>query len=207
MITAEARVGSTRERRIGAALGLFAAQGFRATTVGQIEAAAGLQPRRGALYKHFGTKAELLEAVVRQHLESVRESVAWVLQLPAGDVRAEATLLGRFALDELARERALVDVLERDGDRIPDLRDLFRERVSDVAYRAMVDVLRRWVGDGAGPEADFDALAVLLLGGLVNVHRSAATFGAMPIERTEDEFLAAWADQCARTVESLRRTA
>ncbi|MGH3484972.1 MAG: TetR/AcrR family transcriptional regulator [Nocardioidaceae bacterium] len=205
MITAEARAGSTRERLIGAALDLFAAQGFRSTTVGQIEAAAGLQPRRGALYKHFGSKREVLEAVVSQHLESVREGVAWVLRMPPGDVRTEAALLGRFALDELVRERSVVDLLERDGDRIPELRDLFRVRVCDVAYRAMADILRRWVGDRGDPDADLDAQAVLLLGGLINVHRSDATFGGTPLDRTEADLLAAWADQCAGTVETLRR--
>ena len=47
---------------------LFAAQGFRGTTVGEIEAAAGLAPRAGGLYKHFRSKEEVLEAGIDRHL-------------------------------------------------------------------------------------------------------------------------------------------
>lgn len=207
MITKEARLepGSTRERLIDAALHLFAARGFRSTTVGEIEAEAGLKPRRGALYKHFGSKAELLEAVARQHVDSVREGTEWIFQLPVGDVRTEASVLGRFAMEELARQRAMVHVLERDGDRIPELRDLFRERASDVAYRTMVEIVRRWVDPDVDPSVDLEATAVLLLGGLINADRSEATFGALPIGCTQEQVLAAWADQCARIVDALRR--
>lgn len=207
MITEEARPGpgSTRDRLISAALRLFAARGFQSTTVGAIEAEAGLKPRRGALYKHFGSKAELLEAVARQHVDSVREGTDWIFQTPVGDVRTEAGLLGRFAMDELERQRVMVNVLERDGDRIPELRDLFRERASDTAYRTMVEILRRWVGPDVDPAADLETTAVLLLGGLINAHRSEATFGALPIARTQEQVLTAWADQCARTVDALRR--
>ncbi len=49
---------------------LFAERGFRATSVGDIEGAVGLVPRRGALYKHFPSKQALLEAAVRAHLDS-----------------------------------------------------------------------------------------------------------------------------------------
>lgn len=206
MITSEARAepGSTRERLIRAALRLFAAKGFGSTTVGQIEAEAGLRPRRGALYKHFGSKAELLEAVAQEHVDSVREGTEWLFQLPVGDVRTEASILGRFALEELARQQAMVHVLERDGDRIPEQRDLFRERGSNVAYQTMVQIVRRWVGPDVDPDVDLDAITVLLLGGLINAHRSEATFGALPIGCTEGQILAAWAEQCALTVEALR---
>ena len=43
----------TRERILLAARRLFAEQGYKGTSVGEIEAAAGLSPRAGALYKHF----------------------------------------------------------------------------------------------------------------------------------------------------------
>ena len=45
---------------MAAALPLFARQGFRGTSVGEIEAAAGLSPRSGALYKHFASKRDVL---------------------------------------------------------------------------------------------------------------------------------------------------
>src|SRR5947209_7757695 len=47
---------ATRDRLVVEAMRLFAERGFRATTVGDIEAAAGLVPRSGGLYKHFAPK-------------------------------------------------------------------------------------------------------------------------------------------------------
>jgi len=190
--------GSTKDRLVTEGLRLFAAQGFRATTVGEIEAAAGLQPRRGALYRHFASKDELLSEAVRRHVEAVREGRDWMLTLPAGDVRTEALILGRFVLDELARERQIVDVFEHEGSRLAELRDLFRERISDTSYQAMTDLLRRWTG-GSG-DADLDAYGVLVLGSLVNVHRSTWTFGGPPRGLEQDRMLAAWADLCVDIV-------
>lgn len=61
---------STSDRLLVAGMELFAERGFRATTVGDIEAAVGLAPRRGALYKHFASKQALLEAAVRSHIDA-----------------------------------------------------------------------------------------------------------------------------------------
>jgi AcrR family transcriptional regulator len=199
MITDQAS-GSTKDRLVAEGLRLFAAQGFRATTVGEIEAAAGLQPRRGALYRHFASKEALLEEVVRRHVDAVREGREWMLGLPAGDVRTEALVLGRFVLDELARERLIVDVFEHEGSRLAELRDVFRERISDPSYRGMTELLRRWA---PATEADLDALGVLVLGALVNVHRSTHTFGAEPAGLAEDRMLAAWAGLCVHLVDSI----
>src|SRR5690349_17475077 len=54
----------TRERILDAAVELFGRQGYTRTSVGEIEAAAGLVPRSGGLYKHFPSKRALLEAAV-----------------------------------------------------------------------------------------------------------------------------------------------
>src|SRR5690348_7783062 len=66
MITSD-RTGRqpTKQRLLEAGVRLFAANGFRETTVGEIEAAAGLEPRRGALYRHFESKEALLDAACR----------------------------------------------------------------------------------------------------------------------------------------------
>ncbi|GAB4931234.1 hypothetical protein MAHJHV33_48350 [Mycobacterium avium subsp. hominissuis] len=41
-----------------------AAKGYAATSVADIQRESGLAPGSGALYKHFGSKRELLEAAV-----------------------------------------------------------------------------------------------------------------------------------------------
>lgn len=52
-------------------LQLIAERGFRSVTVGDIEAEAGFAARGGTLYRHFASKAELLDAAMQRHVESV----------------------------------------------------------------------------------------------------------------------------------------
>ncbi len=55
----------TRERLLRAAADVFAERGYDGTRVADIAAAAGVS--NGALYAHFGSKAELLVAALRAH--------------------------------------------------------------------------------------------------------------------------------------------
>jgi len=55
----------TRERLLRAAADVFADRGYDGTRVADIAAAAGVS--NGALYAHFGSKAELLVAALRTH--------------------------------------------------------------------------------------------------------------------------------------------
>src|SRR5918992_5116165 len=96
---------STRQRLLDAGLKLFAERGYRGTTVGHVEEAAGLAPRAGALYKHFGSKKDLLAAVVERHLVELQTVERIVDLLPLGDLRSELTLLARWVLNELDRQR------------------------------------------------------------------------------------------------------
>ncbi|MQA98440.1 MAG: TetR family transcriptional regulator [Streptosporangiales bacterium] len=55
----------TRERLLQAAADVFAQRGYDGTRVADIAAAAGVS--NGALYSHFGSKAELMVAALRAH--------------------------------------------------------------------------------------------------------------------------------------------
>jgi AcrR family transcriptional regulator len=195
--------GSTRDRLIAAGIRLFAERGFKATTVGDIEAAAGLRPRRGALYHHFPTKHALLEAAIETHLASVEHARAQLESGDLGDVRSEALALGRFFLREMDAQRYLTHILEQDGDRIPDVRDIIRERLMEIGHRAAEIAIRHWVG----PDADVDtkALAVILVAPIVNLRRHTWTFGARPLGVSDDQLLHTWADLCAHFANDFER--
>lgn len=64
----------TRERLLGASIDLLATQGWAATTVGAVAAAAGVS--RGAAQHHFPTREDLITAalghMIEQRLENVR---------------------------------------------------------------------------------------------------------------------------------------
>lgn len=183
---------------------LFAEQGFRETTVGQIEAAVGLEPRRGALYRHFPSKEALLEAALAQHLATMGNPG---LPMEAGrvrDVAAEATAAARWLLAEVDSERVIVRILEQDGERLVELRDSFRRQLVDAGYVFVTALAHRWLGQRAGKD-DVEAMSAVLLGALVNYRRSNWTFGAPPADIDEERFVSAWAAMCVLMTKALRR--
>ncbi len=184
--------GSTRDRLLAAAIELFAERGFRATTVGDIEAVAGLQPRRGALYYYFETKEAVLDAAVELLLARIDLGLAQMDELPGVDVRTEALLMGRWFLAELDAERYLVRILEQDGDRIPEIRERVRDRAIDEGHRRVEQLLRRRLPERAG--LDTASLAALVIGPLAHHRRVAWTYGAPPLGIDDDRLLETWAN-------------
>ena len=172
--------------------------------MGEVEAAAGLEPRRGALYRHFPSKEALLEAALEQHLEALPEAGSGADELPADTTRDEELAIGRWLLSELDRERAIVRILEQDGERLPELRDRFRLSLVEPGYVIAADLARRWLGKRAAT-VDVEALSAVLLGGLINYRRSTWTFGDTPASLDEDRFLASWADLCSASATALVR--
>lgn len=171
---------TTRERLLEAGLALFSQQGFRRTTVGDIEKRAGLAPRSGALYKHFRSKRELLAAAVERHLHEI-ETIRTVLDLmPLGDLRAELTLLARWVLADLDRHRELLLVFEKEGGDLAELRDRYYEEVGEFGYRVGADFLRRAL-DAAGAHIHPEVLATITMNALVNQRRCEWTFGRKPL--------------------------
>lgn len=189
---------STRQRLLDEGMRLFAARGFRATAVGDIEAAAGLQPRRGALYKHFASKQALLEQAVRSHLERAAAGASQIGEVGIPDDvwsdparrRLVVTAMGRWFLDEMDRLEDLTRVVEHDGPRLPALVGEVREGMVDLSYRTATRVVAAVAPHVEDPEA----ASVAVLGPLVALRRTAWTFGAPPLGIDDDRALAAWAD-------------
>ena len=73
------RRGNTRQRILDAATAFFAEQGYVATSITDIEAAVGLTPGSGGLYRHFASKDSLLLEIVsgyKERLSLVRIKLA-----------------------------------------------------------------------------------------------------------------------------------
>ena len=176
---------ATRQRLVDVTLDLVAAHGFDGVSVGDIETAAGLAPRSGALYKYFDSKLAVLEAGLEQHLGSIAGIELDLGTADRVDIRAELTFVARWLLEELDRERTITHVIEREGDRLPELRDRMRAGVSDRGYRITAAFIDRWTGTVA-PSLDREALAVIVLGSLINLRRSTWTFGQPPLGVDDD---------------------
>lgn len=183
-------VADTRQRLIDATLQLVAERGFAGVGVGDIEAAAGLAPRSGALYKYFDSKLAVLEAGLEEHLAAIGGVEADTVEAPVADAATEIEILARWLLAELDTERTITHVIEREGDRLPELRERMREGVSDRGYRIAAAFIKRWAESVTVEPVDHDALAVILIGAIINFRRSTWTFGAAPLGIDDERFIA-----------------
>jgi len=207
MIT-DAQGGSppTRERILAAALELFAARGYEGTSIGDIEAAAGLSPRSGALYKHFPSKQALFEVALAERLGAIEAFNARLELTSLGDSRAELTLIGRWALAELARERQLVRMLMRDGGRVPELADRFANTIVRRGIEISISVLKRYAAERDAVVEDPEALGEVMCASLVGFSLQRTLFGEEAAGVDEERFLAAWVNSCLTVIDNLERS-
>ncbi len=180
---------STRDRLAAAALRLFADNGYTATTVGEIERAAGLQPRRGGLYRHFASKEALLDEAVALHIARIDDALVEMASLPAQLTLGELEAWALWFVEEMDAERDIFRLLEHDGSRLQRLRITMRDRVIDAGHQLIAELIRNRRGAGV----DAEAIAVLIVGPLANHRRTEWTFGAPPAGVSKQRLIAAWA--------------
>jgi AcrR family transcriptional regulator len=193
----------TRDRLVTEAMRLFGEQGYQATSITQIEAAAGLAPGSGALYHHFKSKEALLEAGIDRQLDR-RRAMHDIRTLFAGlgDLRIELTMLGRYVLTVLDEETQLLQIAARTPpDQSPRLNN---------AYAALVDGLSAEVADwikGWAPKiSKHDATAIAAVGvdALLGRRATHAVFRMPAMDMQDEDFIAEWTAMLAGRVEALR---
>ena len=180
---------------MSAAMALFADRGFDGASIGEIERAAGMAPRSGAIYQHFkGGKEELLRCAIERELQAIDELGSVMEMLPLGDLRAELTLLARWNLGSLERRSALARFVRRDADRLPpDLRDELYERLVGRPYEQIDSWLQGRFATAA-EQPDLHALTLVLVESLSAYHSMRRTFGRTPDDVDDERFVAAWAE-------------
>lgn len=182
--------GGTKKRILAEALRLFAERGFRDVTVGDIERAAGLAPRRGGFYRHFKSKEAVLEATVEHHARDLEGFGKEAARIPGGDPAVRLRLLARWGLGFLRRQGPLLRVLAREGDRFPALRRLALARLVDPGYRL---ARREFARLRRARPAEVRGVAAVALGALVHYVEDEAAFGVPPSRSPERAFVDAWA--------------
>jgi AcrR family transcriptional regulator len=195
------RASATRERLMAAAMTLFAERGFDGASIGDIERAAGMAPRSGAIYQHFkGGKEELLRAAVERELRAIDELGSVMEMLPLGDLRAELTLLARWNLNSLERRSELARFVRRDAARLePELRDELYARLVGGPYEQVVGWLRSRVPGVSDPHA----FALVLVESISAYHSLRLTFGRTPDDVDDDRFIGAWVETALAIAERL----
>lgn len=156
-----------RTRLLDAALGVFAAYGFRRASMADIAQAAGVS--RPALYLHFRSKEDMLRALAERLRDRALEGAkgGWRDGAPFVENLA-ATLLGKerdiFPLlygsphgaEILAADAGLTEVIAADLDR--QFRDVLRSRFAAAAEAGAIDL--------SCVAGDADALAGLVAASL-----------------------------------------
>lgn len=195
-------VAPTRERLVTEAMRLFSTNGFEATSVSQIEAAAGLAAGSGALYHHFKSKEALLNAGIDRQLDR-RRAMQDIRALFAGlgDLRAELTALGRYVLTVIDEETELLQVAARTpAGRSPRL---------DTAYAALVDgliaELAEWIVVWAPtmPQQDRKVLATLGVNSILGARFATSLFRESAGRLPDESYLTEWTAVLATRIESL----
>jgi AcrR family transcriptional regulator len=181
------------ERLLAAALRLFAEKGYERTTIPDIQAAAGLSPGSGALYKHFPSKEAVLVAIVDRYIAEARsaQSALAELDLPP---REGLAWIGKTMLKIMAARRQELRIFWRDLEQFPELQARVRERVMQATYAGVAAWLDRQRALGRLKTADSCSAAAVLLGSLAMFRAFDALWGAPAIEVSDRAFLAAWQD-------------
>jgi AcrR family transcriptional regulator len=131
-LTPEMRRLQTRSYLLEAAAAVFAARGFTAASLDEVAHAAGYT--KGAIYSHFGSKAELFLALVEEREQAMRTeylAAANSTAEPDDKLRAIIAAGGRFA--PTAAEWALWQEFQLYALRNPALRERLIKRGSQRA--------------------------------------------------------------------------
>lgn len=195
----------TKERLVTEAMRLFSEQGYRATSINQIEKAAGLVPGCGALYNHFKSKEALLTAGIDRQLDR-RRAMHDISALFAGqgDLRTELTLLCRYLMSVLDKEGEFLQVVAR----APAQQST---RIND-AYAALVDGLYSELADwikGCAPrlnDADARRVAIVGINALLGKRATRIVFQTPQVDTPDEEFVADWTAMLAGRIESARHS-
>lgn len=185
-------MASTRDRLLAEGMRLFGEQGYSATSVAQIELAAGLSPGSGSLYKHFRSKEELLSAGLDRLLSGGQELTdLMVSAIPPGpaDVHAAFDAVARASLRRMDADRDLTRLLFRGLDGFPELMERFSDSEIVGYHRAGTAMLASLAGDGAAE--DWPAIVTFLQGALAHFWLLTDLFGSHPTGVDTDRLVAA----------------
>jgi AcrR family transcriptional regulator len=193
----------TRDRVLTEAMRLFGEQGYQATSITQIEAAAGLAPGSGALYHHFKSKEALLEAGIDRQLDR-RRAMHDIRTLFAGlgDLRIELTMLGRFVLTVLDEEAQLLQIAARTPpEQSPRLNNAYAALI-DGLYAEVADWIKGWAPEIGNQDAR--AIAAIGVNALLGKRATSTVFRAPETDMQDEHYIAEWTAMLAGRVEALR---
>ncbi len=132
-----------------AALKLFAENGYRGTSIGDIEKAVGLAPRAGGFYRHFSSKDEILMQAMDAYEEEITHEIVQLGDLKNLSPIDELTQMARLTRDHAARQRHIRIILRQEGRSIPRIRERIHQFNKSDAWNLFLEWTRRQIGKRA----------------------------------------------------------
>lgn len=177
------------------ALKLFAAKGYAATSVADIQRASGLAPGSGALYKHFSSKRELLEAAVASRIDSIVTAREQFDAGRPGGVEQAVRTAGQLIWGNLKQSEDLLKVMLREPDELGDLDQKTWQVITNNAYQRFADELQASNQRRRTNIPDPEASAAVAIGALSYAATLQALTGRMPGNIDEERYFEAWVHQ------------
>ena len=187
---------STRERIFSEAVRLFSERGYHETTVGDIEAAAGLTPRAGGFYRHFPSKDDVLAEALRRLADEMIAEIRIEEVVKLRSARAELLVIASALIRHAELNRPFRLLLQREGHKSPVLKKAVRASNQRLASVDLIPWLEHILKRSGKSTRNVRELALLIFGSLVahifSLDRGECAFGARP-----EEFLELWASHWA----------
>jgi len=193
----------TRDRIITEAMRLFGEHGYRGTTITQIEAAAGLTPGAGGLYRHFNSKDAVLAAGIERQLARLAalRDIRRLLT-PLGDLKAELTLIARYSLTELDSESELLRLLASEARKRPQLLTVAVEQLVSSTFRDFAGWLTERT-ERPISEEEAHTIAAVALGSLFSSRLLRDVLG-VSIEADDERLISTWVGMLSATLSQPR---
>lgn len=179
------------QRILREAMRLFAERGYERTSIADIQAAVGLAPGSGALYKHFPSKEAVLAAGMDEFIAGAERARELIRTVP-GPADEALGVLGHAAMRMLEDDRDVLRIVHRELDPFPALRDEVRARRMQATYATLADWLRERAARGEVRVEDAEATAAVLLGALTSFKLFQALLGEPPAGLDDGRFIRAW---------------
>lgn len=133
---------------LDAALSQFVRRGFAATKVEDIAREAGLS--KGAIYRYFTSKEDILESLIRRAIVPIAERVSELARTSTGDPVEVMRSMMSVVIVNIANPNTLAIprlVLQESGT-FPQLAEIYRREVLDRGVSAMEKLIERGVAEG-----------------------------------------------------------
>jgi AcrR family transcriptional regulator len=189
-----ARRSARAEEVLEHAMRLFADRGYGATSVADIQEAAGMTPGSGALYKHFPSKEALLEAGIQEFIDEIHTAPVELPPLEAGRLREILQAVGHGVLHRLSANQDGFRIAWRDLEPFPELRQRVVDQRIQPGFGRIIAWLQQGVDAGQVELKDPLATAAVLLSSLIYFRLMQVLLGEPPAQLDDERFIDAWVE-------------